>query len=228
MWLRQGQTELAGVWLDRLLQAYGGEQAAAAPEFHPQLPLHIQLHLATLERMRGEDELAERRLRGLSQLAQNVGGQLLGAIAQVQLTELLRDAGREREAQQQMRSALQTAAGGGLLPFQGLLAKQPEWLRQQLLLQESSPLIEALQQLLPQVEPLLVQDDYASVVDALSARELAVLQLIAQGCSNQEISDSLFISLHTVKTHARHINSKLGVERRTQAVARAKGLGLLR
>ena len=57
---------------------------------------------------------------------------------------------------------------------------------------------------------------------------LAVLQLIAQGCSNQEISDSLFISLHTVKTHARHINSKLGVERRTQAVARAKGLGLLR
>ncbi len=228
LWLRQGQTELAGVWLDRLLQAYGGEQAAAAPEFHPQLPLHIQLHLASLERMRGEDELAERRLRGLSQLAQNAGGQLLGAIAQVQLTELLRDVGREREAQQQMRSALQTAAGGGLLPFQGLLVKQPEWLRQQLLLQESSPLIEALQQLLPPVEPLLVQNDYASVVDALSTRELAVLQLIAQGCSNQEISDSLFISLHTVKTHARHINSKLGVERRTQAVARAKGLGLLR
>ena len=57
---------------------------------------------------------------------------------------------------------------------------------------------------------------------------LQPLQLIAQGCSNQEISDSLFISLHTVKTHARHINSKLGVERRTQAVARAKSLGLLR
>ena len=64
--------------------------------------------------------------------------------------------------------------------------------------------------------------------EALSTRELAVLQLIAQGCSNQEISDRLFISLHTVKTHARHINSKLGVERRTQAVARAKALGLLK
>jgi LuxR family maltose regulon positive regulatory protein len=63
--------------------------------------------------------------------------------------------------------------------------------------------------------------------EALSARELAVLQLIAQGCSNQEISERLFISLHTVKTHARHINSKLGVERRTQAVARAKQLGVL-
>jgi LuxR family maltose regulon positive regulatory protein len=63
--------------------------------------------------------------------------------------------------------------------------------------------------------------------EALSGRELAVLELIAQGCSNQQISERLFISLHTVKTHASHINSKLGVERRTQAVAKAKSLGLL-
>ncbi|WP_426769593.1 response regulator transcription factor, partial [Pseudomonas aeruginosa] len=54
-----------------------------------------------------------------------------------------------------------------------------------------------------------------------------VLGLIAQGCSNQEIGEQLFISLHTVKTHARRINGKLGVARRTQAVARAKALGLL-
>ncbi|MEZ1338723.1 LuxR C-terminal-related transcriptional regulator, partial [Enterobacter hormaechei] len=45
----------------------------------------------------------------------------------------------------------------------------------------------------------------------LSCRELAVLGLIAQGCSNQEIGEQLFISLHTVKTHARRINGKLGV-----------------
>jgi LuxR family maltose regulon positive regulatory protein len=67
----------------------------------------------------------------------------------------------------------------------------------------------------------------STVTEQLSSRELAVLRLIAQGCSNQEISEQLFISLHTVKTHASHINSKLGVERRTQAVARAKELGLL-
>lgn len=54
-----------------------------------------------------------------------------------------------------------------------------------------------------------------------------MLALIAQGCSNQEVSDKLFISLHTVKTHARNINLKLGVERRTQAVARAQALGVL-
>ncbi|WP_339486259.1 LuxR C-terminal-related transcriptional regulator [Pseudomonas sp. EL_65y_Pfl2_R95] len=61
----------------------------------------------------------------------------------------------------------------------------------------------------------------------LSSRELAVLKLIAQGCSNQEVADQLFISLHTVKTHARRINGKLGVARRTQAVASAKAQGLL-
>ena len=61
----------------------------------------------------------------------------------------------------------------------------------------------------------------------LSCRELAVLRLIAQGLSNQEVAEQLFISLHTVKTHARRINGKLGVARRTQAVARAKALGLL-
>ena len=44
-------------------------------------------------------------------------------------------------------------------------------------------------------------------------RFISVLnKLIAQGCSNQEISNQLFISLHTVKTHASHINSKLGAD----------------
>lgn len=61
----------------------------------------------------------------------------------------------------------------------------------------------------------------------LSQREVAVLSLIAQGLSNQEVAERLFISLHTVKTHARRINGKLGVARRTQAVAQAKALGLL-
>ena len=80
---------------------------------------------------------------------------------------------------------------------------------------------------LPQTQEGRLSRLDSQLTEALSSRELAVLQLIAQGCSNQEISERLFISLNTVKTHARHINSKLDVERRTQAVARAKALGLL-
>ena len=84
-----------------------------------------------------------------------------------------------------------------------------------------------LNQTLLALLPAVVVMDASPSHEALSAREMAVLQLIAQGCSNQEISNRLFISLHTVKTHASHINSKLGVERRTQAVARAQELKLI-
>ena len=73
----------------------------------------------------------------------------------------------------------------------------------------------------------LVAAPAGAAQNPLSQRELEVLQLIALGNSNLEIADRLYISLHTVKTHARRIHSKLGVERRTQAVAKAKTLGLM-
>jgi LuxR family maltose regulon positive regulatory protein len=66
-----------------------------------------------------------------------------------------------------------------------------------------------------------------SVSSGLSARELEVLGLIAEGSSNQEIADQLFISLHTVKTHARKINVKLGAKSRTQAIVRARELVII-
>jgi LuxR family maltose regulon positive regulatory protein len=56
----------------------------------------------------------------------------------------------------------------------------------------------------------------------LSIREQEVLVLIAEGNSNQGIADQLFISLHTVKTHARKINAKLGAKSRTQAIVKAR------
>jgi LuxR family maltose regulon positive regulatory protein len=65
------------------------------------------------------------------------------------------------------------------------------------------------------------------LIDPISERELEVLYLIAAGLSNREIADKLFISLNTVKTHTKNINSKLDVNSRIKAVARAKELGLL-
>ncbi len=61
----------------------------------------------------------------------------------------------------------------------------------------------------------------------ISKREYEVLELIAQGLSNREIAEKLFISLNTVKTHSSSLFSKLGARRRTQALQRAKELGLL-
>jgi LuxR family maltose regulon positive regulatory protein len=65
------------------------------------------------------------------------------------------------------------------------------------------------------------------LIDPLSPRELEVLHLIAQGRSDQEIAGQLFIALSTVKGHNRKIFGKLQVQRRTEAVARARDLGLL-
>ena len=65
------------------------------------------------------------------------------------------------------------------------------------------------------------------LAEPLSARELEVLPLIADGLTNQEIAVRLYLSLHTVKAHARNIYAKLGVSSRTQAVARGRALGLL-
>ena len=65
------------------------------------------------------------------------------------------------------------------------------------------------------------------LIEPLSQRELEVLHLMAQGLSNQEMCERLFLALDTVKGHNRKIFSKLQVQRRTEAVARARELGLL-
>ncbi|RKS02816.1 response regulator transcription factor [Flavobacterium sp. 102] len=61
----------------------------------------------------------------------------------------------------------------------------------------------------------------------ISKRELEVLTLMAQGMSNQEIAEQLFVSLNTVKTHSAKLFEKLEVKRRTQAIETAKKLQLL-
>jgi LuxR family maltose regulon positive regulatory protein len=65
------------------------------------------------------------------------------------------------------------------------------------------------------------------LIEPLSPRELEVLHLMAQGLSNQEMCERLFLALSTVKGHNRNIFGKLQVQRRTEAVARARELGLL-
>ena len=78
-----------------------------------------------------------------------------------------------------------------------------------------------------EVQPNISVPGALSLVEPLSPRELEVLGLIAQGLSNQEIGKRLFLALDTVKGHNRRIFEKLQVQRRTEAVARARKLGLI-
>ena len=72
-----------------------------------------------------------------------------------------------------------------------------------------------------------IQHPTSELIDPLSDRELEVLRLIAQGLSNNEICEKLFVALSTVKGHNLRIFSKLQAKSRTEAVARARELSLL-
>jgi LuxR family maltose regulon positive regulatory protein len=73
----------------------------------------------------------------------------------------------------------------------------------------------------------LTPNSGAPILTALSRRETGILKLIAQGLSNKEIARSLDIGPETVKSHLKSVFTKLGVERRAQAVSRAQTLGLV-
>jgi LuxR family transcriptional regulator, maltose regulon positive regulatory protein len=75
--------------------------------------------------------------------------------------------------------------------------------------------------------PRLTTSASQLMIEPLSQRELEILHLIAEGLSNREISEQLFLAVNTVKGHNQKIFDKLQVERRTEAVARAHEWGLL-
>jgi LuxR family maltose regulon positive regulatory protein len=78
-----------------------------------------------------------------------------------------------------------------------------------------------------QVAISLTQDSQSGLLEPLSERELDVLRLIAEGLTNSEIATRLVLSIHTIKTHTRNIYGKLDAHNRTEAVAKARALGVL-
>jgi LuxR family maltose regulon positive regulatory protein len=88
-----------------------------------------------------------------------------------------------------------------------------------------------LRALLAAEQPAPAGDDGLTIngglIEPLTPREREVLALIADGHSNQAIADALYLSIGSVKTHSSHVYGKLGVRGRTEAIARARELGLL-
>jgi LuxR family maltose regulon positive regulatory protein len=140
--------------------------------------------------------------------------------------------GETEEAVQLLGDALALAEPGGFIrifvdegpPMAQLLSEaaahgiMPDYVGKLLAVFEAEEQKSADKSYLPPAQPL---------IEPLSDRELEVLQLIAQGLSNREISERLFLAISTVKGHNRNIYGKLQVQRRTEAVARARELGLL-
>jgi len=78
----------------------------------------------------------------------------------------------------------------------------------------------------PSLNPFALNEERLKDL-GITKRELEILQLMAEGMSNREIAEKLFVSENTVKTHSSHLFDKLSAKRRTQAVQIAKEMGLI-
>lgn len=209
-WLQQGRPQLVQEALGRLLRHYCGPSALQAPPATFELIIRIEYLLACAHAQLNRSENCLPTIERLLRHAHAKG--MLTAETELLLAcaELAESSGDTAAAQQAFQRA------GMLVERCRLQQALREWeLRRGNAGQMSGA----------QVPPL--HSEPGDPAPGLSRREREVLMLIAQGASNQQVAEKLFISLHTVKTHARRINGKLGVERRTQAVAKAKVMGLI-
>ncbi len=201
LWLMQGRHTK----VERTLQRFATEDILSPPFGMPDLQLRLRMMWAQAALLGDNRQVAQETLLKLYEQAQAEWRRPLACELGFSLAEAWHAGGQQQKAKQMFMDSLAAARQMGLGNLERTFVQR-----------NPGMLSGALE--------IGAEDD---AVVLLSQRELEVLQLIARGLSNQQIAEKLFISLHTVKTHAQRINFKLGVERRTQAVAQAKELGLL-
>jgi LuxR family maltose regulon positive regulatory protein len=235
LWIRQGNIDAAAAWADAYL---------ARPENAPGYPGYLcQIEGTTWARVlmaRGKPELAAGTIAPLMQSAEEAGrtGDVIELLA---LMALALDAqGQSVRAGTLIHRALTLAEPEGYVrlfvdegrPMSALISrslsqfeKKPQAGHKKLL-----AYIVRLQGVFSGKPAELHADiDHAQggMPEPLSGRELEVLGLVAGGLSNAEIAAKLFISVGTVKRHINNLFGKLEVRSRTQAIARAKNIGLI-
>ena len=227
--------EVAAAQVLTMLHQGNLEAAAHLAETH-QLPIsQARVHLA-----QGDPSAALALLEPLRQQMEAKGWQDERLKVMVLQAVALHAHGEEDRAVQLLGEALALAEPGGFIrifvdegepmrltisDFRLLIEKQPRGQAHKLL-GYVDKLLSAFAQpaAMPQSK---IQNPKSKMLEPLSPREVEVLHLIAQGLSNREIGERLFLALDTVKGHNRNIFDKLHVQSRTEAVARAHELGLL-
>lgn len=220
-WLAQDQLESVAQALAKL-QPY--RDAGCVPELFPMMPglldcLQVRLDLARGETVRARETLANTRKRYNEAIPWGVDlhMRLLDAI-------LISEDKGVVAGQKKLISVISEAEKEHFIsPFAELKRELGELMQKVYGQLPETPFRAALGQLFDITAEVLP----SLLAEPISEREQGVLGLIAKGLSNQAIADQLHISLHTVKTHARRINAKLEVRSRTQAIVRARELGLL-
>lgn len=203
------------------------EAAAWAQAYQQSAPVEFMrdyeaLTLARVELAQGQPGRVVPQLDALIETAGRAGR--AGTVLEAHLLQALAQQanGQRPAALAALEKALRLAADAGYV---------------RLFLDEGAPMAQLLRQA---VEHDIVPDYAARLLreaekdarrphpaEVLTERELEVLELVAQGATNQDIADTLVISRGTVKSHINHIMSKLDAQNRTEAVAKAQNLGIL-
>jgi LuxR family maltose regulon positive regulatory protein len=225
IWLAQDKLEAASQWVQERGLSIDGE-----------LPFLREIEYIVLARLL----MAQGRLNETTRLLQRLleaaeaGGRTTRAIEILMLQALaLQTGGDIAQAMTTLERALTLAEPGGYIRI--FVDEGPPMgrLLYEALSRGIAPdYVQRLLAAFPDADPEQSERSKSPVlasemVEPLSERELEVLELIAEGLTNREIAAHLYLSLHTVKGHARNIYGKLAVSNRMKAVARGKALGIL-
>jgi LuxR family maltose regulon positive regulatory protein len=225
IWLAQGKLDAASQWVGER-----GLDAAGDPTYlHDMEYIALARILIAQGRLDDPANLMQRLLE-----AAETGGHTSRAIEILMLQALASQArGDTDQAMTALERALTLAEPGGWIrifidegpPMARLLYEalkrdiSPEYINRLL---AAFPISEPEQN-----DPAKSQPPKSGLVEPLSEREIEVLQFLAEGLTNREIADRLYLSLNTVKVHTRNIYGKLDVHNRTQAISKGRALGIL-
>jgi LuxR family maltose regulon positive regulatory protein len=231
IWLERDTLEVISDWESELGLFFNNENIALEDIDYFKLIEYIVYARVLIARGRLDE--ANRLLKQLDTAAE-MGGRI-GRLIEIKILQALafQSVGDTNQALEWLKQAFTHAEAGGFLRIfvdegqeMGRLLYQaldngiaPNYV-QRLLAAFSSEETEIDTPTVPQVSD-------ASYIEPLSEREIEVLQLIAEGLTNPEIASRLYLSMHTIKTHTRNIYGKLDVHNRTEAVGRARALGVL-
>jgi len=231
-WLAQGDFQQAQRW------AFDDEESTTPKISLVNLPLVVrEVHLVTQARLwlaQGEYEKVLEIAAGLLPKAE-AGGRM-ARVLEISLLKALAlyARGDLPAALESLEHALELAEQEGYVrlfleagePAHSLLRVASSRLKGEVNRTTAGKLLRAFESLHPaKLQPSKLQP--SELIEPLTDRELEVLHLLAAGNSNQEIAAHMVVSLNTVKKHSSNLYGKLGVTSRTQAIARARELGLL-
>ncbi|HNT73452.1 MAG TPA: LuxR C-terminal-related transcriptional regulator [Anaerolineae bacterium] len=217
--LLQGDTEGAAQWLSRWLQEYTVSEEDLFPYMtRPRLLIAQRRYDGALSML----EPALQRALARRRIADAIHISKLQACA-------LYARGSAAQALIPLARALQLAEPGGYIRAFVDRGESIEKLLRQMVASATCPVApDTAAQILSAFRKESKQAAHdGGLLEPLSDRELEVLRLIAANLSNQDIADTLVVSLNTIKTHIQRLYGKLGVSNRLEAVERARGLGLL-